>query len=101
MTSTVPFLRERLTRAPRAVLGLGSGLGALADTVEDPVRIPYAEIPGFPRSTVEGHAGELVVGVLNGVEVAVMAGRFHLYEGWDAAAVAIPIRTLAALGADL
>lgn len=101
MTSTVPFLRERLTRAPRAVLVLGSGLGALADTVEDPVRIPYAEIPGFPRSTVEGHAGELVVGVLNGVEVAVMAGRFHLYEGWDAAAVAIPIRTLAALGADL
>src|SRR5690606_41412338 len=99
MTSTVPFLRERLTRAPRAVLVLGSGLGALADTVEDPVRIPYAEIPGFPRSTGEGHAGELVVGVLNGVEGAVMAGGLHLDAAWDAAAGAAPMSTSGARGA--
>ncbi len=101
MPSPVPFLRERLTRAPHVILVLGSGLGSLADTLDDPVRVPYSEIPGFPHSTVEGHAGELVVGEMAGVEVAVMAGRFHLYEGWDASDVATPIRTMRALGAEL
>jgi purine-nucleoside phosphorylase len=101
MESTIAFLRERVTRAPAAALVLGSGLGGLADEVQDAVRIPYAEIPGFPRSTVVGHAGALVAGILNGVEVVAMQGRFHLYEGWDAAEVALPIRVLAALGAEL
>jgi purine-nucleoside phosphorylase len=98
---TLAFLRERVTRAPGAALVLGSGLGGLADEIQDAVRIPYAEIPGFPRSTVAGHAGALVAGILNGVEVVAMQGRFHLYEGWDAAEVALPIRALSALGAEL
>lgn len=94
------FLRERVTRAPHAILVLGSGLGGLADEVEDPVRIAFEEVPGFPRRTraLAGHAGMLVAGRLAGVEVAVMQGRFHLYEGWSAADVALPIRALAALG---
>lgn len=98
---TIAFLRERFTRAPHAILVLGSGLGGLADEVEDPVRIPFSEIPGFPRRTQElaGHAGALVAGRLEGVEVAAMQGRFHLYEGWRPEDVALPVRALAALGA--
>lgn len=99
MEETVAFLRERITRAPSVILVLGSGLGDLAGDIVDPVTIPYAEIPGFPRSTVAGHAGRLVAGILNGVEVVAMQGRFHLYEGWEPAAVAAPIRALATLGA--
>ena len=98
---TVGFLRERITRAPHAVLVLGSGLGGMADDIEDAVRIPFGDIPGFPRRTQElaGHAGQLVAGRLEGVEVAAMQGRFHLYEGWEPADVALPVRALAALGA--
>ena len=95
------FLRDRIGQPPRAVLVLGSGLGELANEVEDGVRIPYAEIPNFPRSTVFGHAGTLVLGRWEGVEVAVLQGRFHLYEGLDSRRVAFPIRVLAALGAEL
>lgn len=94
------FLRERLTRAPRALLVLGSGLGGVADRIADPLRIPYSDIPGFPRSTVAGHAGALVAGIWEGVEVVVMQGRFHLYEGWDPEVVARPLRIFAALGAE-
>jgi purine-nucleoside phosphorylase len=101
LEETIAFLRERVTRAPAAALVLGSGLGGLADEIQDAVRIPYARIPGFPRSTVAGHAGALVAGILNGVEVVAMQGRFHLYEGWDAAEVALPIRALSALGVEL
>lgn len=101
MEETIAFLRERVTRAPAAALVLGSGLGGLADEIQDAVRIPYEEIPGFPRSTVAGHAGALVAGILNGVEVVAMQGRFHLYEGWAPAEVARPVRALAALGAEL
>lgn len=101
LAETVHFLRERITRAPHAVLVLGSGLGGLADEIEDAVRIPFGEIPGFPRRTQElaGHAGQLVAGRLEGVEVAAMQGRFHLYEGWQPEDVALPVRALAALGA--
>lgn len=101
MEETLLYLRERITRAPAAVLVLGSGMGVLAEELADPLRLPYADIPGFPRSTVEGHAGALVVGILAGVEVAVMAGRFHLYEGWSPVQVVAPVRALASLGADL
>jgi xanthosine phosphorylase len=94
-------LRER---APgfEARLGivLGSGLGALADEITDPVAVPYAEIPGFPPSTVVGHAGRFVLGRLEGVPVACMQGRFHLYEGHPPAVVKLPIRTFRALGAE-
>lgn len=98
---TVAFLRERITRAPHAILVLGSGLGGLADEIQDAVRIPFSEIPGFPRRTQElaGHAGALVAGTWEGVEVATMQGRFHLYEGWEPGDVVLPVRALAALGA--
>ncbi len=101
--NTIHFLRERVTRAPHAVLVLGSGLGGLADEIEDPVRIPFADVPGFPRRTqaLAGHAGQLVAGRLEGVEVIAMQGRFHLYEGWEPADVALPVRALAALGAEV
>ena len=99
--ATIDYLRERITRAPAAILVLGSGLGGLADEIQDPLRIPYEEIPGFPRSTVPGHAGALVAGILEGVEVVAMQGRFHLYEGWDHDQVALPIRALATLGASV
>lgn len=94
------FLRERVTRAPRVVLVLGSGLGSVADEISDALRIPYADIPGFPRSTVAGHSGELITGIWEGVEVAAMRGRFHLYEGWPPEGVVLPLRVLRALGAD-
>lgn len=100
LASAVGFLRERVTRAPRVALVLGSGLGRVTDALLDPVRIPYAEIPGFPRSTVPGHAGALVAGIWEGVEVVAMQGRFHLYEGWGAEAVSFPLRVLRALGAE-
>jgi len=99
MHETVEYLRERITRAPSVVLVLGSGLGGMAEQIADPVAIPYAEIPGFPGATVVGHAGRLVAGIVNGVEVVAMQGRFHLYEGWDPSVVALPIRALSALGA--
>jgi len=100
MNETIEYLRQMISRPPQAILVLGSGLGGLADEIEEPVRIPFDEIPGFPRRTQEllGHAGRLVVGRFEGVEVAAMQGRFHLYEGWSPAEVALPVRALAALG---
>lgn len=94
------FVRLRLGDRPLPHLAvvLGSGLGALAEAVEDAICIPYAEVPYFPVSTVEGHAGQLVVGSLDGTPVTALQGRFHLYEGYDASQVVFPIRTLARLG---
>jgi xanthosine phosphorylase len=86
--------------APRAGIILGSGLGGLADRVEAATVIPYADIPGFPQSTVHGHAGSLVIGRLAGVEVAVFKGRVHYYEGQGAAVMAVPVRVVQALGAE-
>ena len=83
---------------PRAVIVLGSGLGFLADEARGAVRIPYAEIPGFPQPGVAGHKGELVAGTLDGVPVLVQSGRFHLYEGHDADVAALPVRVMATLG---
>ena len=96
----VAALRAKTTRKPRVAVILGSGLGALAREVEDPVRVPYPEIPGFERSTAPGHAGELVIGRLAGKDVAVMSGRFHYYEGYDMQAVTFPVRVLRAWGVD-
>jgi xanthosine phosphorylase len=86
--------------APRVALVLGSGLGALADAVDDAVAIPYADLPGFPVGSVAGHAGRLVLGTLAGTPAAVLQGRAHLYEGIDPAALAVPVRTMRALGAE-
>jgi purine-nucleoside phosphorylase len=77
---------------------LGSGLGAFADELTDAARIPYAQIPSFPRSTAIGHAGQLVIGKAGGVPVAVMQGRVHLYEGYSASEVAFPVRVLGRMG---
>jgi purine-nucleoside phosphorylase len=95
----VAAVRARTRATPAVALILGSGLGGLADEVDEAVAIPFAEIPGFPRAAVAGHAGRLVVGTLEGVAVAVLQGRFHLYEGHEAATVALPTRVLLRLGA--
>jgi purine-nucleoside phosphorylase len=86
--------------APKTALVLGSGLGALADEVEGAMRLSYLDLPGFPRSGVSGHAGELVLGRLAGREVAVLAGRAHYYEHGNPREMAVPIATLAALGVE-
>jgi purine-nucleoside phosphorylase len=80
---------------------LGSGLGAVADAVEDPVTIAYDDLPGFPRPTVAGHAGRVVRGTIGGVAVAVLQGRAHLYEGGPASSIVEPIRWLKSAGAEL
>ncbi|HEX9693159.1 MAG TPA: purine-nucleoside phosphorylase [Gemmatimonadales bacterium] len=87
-------------RDPRVGIVLGSGLGGLADDVDDRTSIPYHEIPGFPQAAVTGHAGQLVAGTLEGVEVLLQQGRFHLYEGHSADTVALPVRAFAQLGVD-
>lgn len=91
-------VRTRWPKSARVALILGTGLGALAEEIDAEATIPYPEVPHFPRSTVESHAGQLVCGTLAGVPVAAMEGRFHLYEGYTAAQVTFPIRVLKELG---
>ncbi|HEX2271366.1 MAG TPA: purine-nucleoside phosphorylase, partial [Pyrinomonadaceae bacterium] len=86
-------VRVRLTVEPRIAIVLGSGLGAFADDFEEAVRIPYEEIPGFPRSTVGGHTGRLVAGKVDGVPLLAMQGRVHYYEGYSLEEVTFPVRT--------
>ncbi|HTU29830.1 MAG TPA: purine-nucleoside phosphorylase [Solirubrobacteraceae bacterium] len=86
---------------PRVAVVLGSGLGAVADAVVDPVLVGYEELPGFPRPTVEGHAGQVSMGELGGVPVAVLQGRAHLYEGGDPEAIRTPVRALRAAGTEI
>jgi purine-nucleoside phosphorylase len=86
--------------APKTALVLGSGLGGLVDEVSDPVRIPYSEIPGFPRSGVTGHAGQVVAGRLSGTPVLMLAGRAHYYEHGEAAVMRPALETLAAAGVE-
>jgi purine-nucleoside phosphorylase len=92
-------IRDRAGPPVDAALILGSGLGAIAAAVEDPVRIPYGDIPGYPRSAAPGHAGRLVVGRLHGARVALAEGRAHLYEGWAGRDLALPVYLMRALGA--
>lgn len=93
-------IREQLSVTPKVGLILGSGLGMLADEIDQPVKIKYETIPGFPVSTVEGHAGQLVTGTLMGVPVVAMQGRFHFYEGYEIDAVTFPVRVMKALGVE-
>jgi purine-nucleoside phosphorylase len=86
---------------PTVAIVLGSGLGALADDVQGADRIPYDKIPGWRRSTAPGHAGQLVIGTLEGKTVAVMKGRLHYYEGYDIQEVVFPIRVFKAMGIDI
>lgn len=92
------FIEEKISSKPKVGLILGSGLGGLADEINDPVKIKYEMIPGFPVSTVEGHAGQLVVGELKGLTVLAMQGRFHYYEGYPLVEVTFPVRVMKALG---
>lgn len=93
------LIRGRIAVAPRVGIILGSGLGGIAATIDDAVRIPYRDVPGFPDATVVGHVGELVAGTLSGTPVVAFSGRFHMYEGYDAALAGFPVRVLHALGA--
>ncbi|AVF25699.1 purine nucleoside phosphorylase 1 [Paenibacillus larvae subsp. larvae] len=92
------FIEEKIGFNPQIGLILGSGLGVLADLIEDAKVIAYQDIPHFPVSTVEGHAGELVAGKIKGKNVIMMKGRFHPYEGYDLAKVSFPVRVLKQLG---
>ena len=96
--SAANFIFTKTDLRPQIALVLGSGLGAFADEFESPTKIPYAEIPHFPRSTAIGHAGQLVVGKVGEIPVAGMQGRVHLYEGYSAKDVAFPIRVFARMG---
>ena len=92
------FIKSQYSGDISTAIVLGSGLGAFAGSVDDAVRIPYEEIPGFAKSTVEGHAGQLVLGTTGGVGVAVQQGRFHYYEGYDMEQVMLPVRAFGLMG---
>lgn len=95
------YLRTRLGNlTPTVGLILGSGLGVIADAIENPLVIPYGEIPDFPQTHVKGHAGELVVGKIQGKTVIVLKGRFHYYEGHRLDTIGIPIRVFKKLGVE-
>ena len=96
--SAVAFLRSQTPLRPKIGLVLGSGLGAFADQLRDTTRIPYSHIPSFPRSTAVGHAGQMVLGKCEGIPVAVMQGRVHLYEGYSEQEVVFPTRVLGRMG---
>jgi purine-nucleoside phosphorylase len=99
MQPAVSYIRDVTVREPRVMVVLGSGLGAFADELDDPISIPYSEIPGWPTSTAAGHAGKLVFGKLGHLDVVVMAGRAHVYEGYTPAQVTFGVRVLHRLGA--
>ena len=107
MSSNTPFEAADVIRArkpgfePRVAMILGSGLGVLAEQMLDAVSISYADLPGFPISTVHGHAGELVLGLLSGVPVVCMKGRGHFYEGYGAQVMTSAVRTFKLLGCEM
>ncbi len=92
------YILSKVNIEPEIGLILGSGLGAIGDQIENPEYFPYNEIPHFPVSTVEGHAGRLVVGTLEGKKVVAMQGRFHYYEGYHMQEVTFPVRVMKLLG---
>jgi purine-nucleoside phosphorylase len=96
--SAAQFLLSQTALRPTIGLILGSGLGAFADSLNDAARVPYAQIPAFPRSTAIGHAGQMVIGNAGAVAVSVMQGRVHQYEGYSAQEVAFPIRVFGRMG---
>lgn len=98
---TAAAVRARIVELPQVGLILGSGLGGLADAVEEAVKIPYQELPHWPVSTVIGHSGKLVLGRLEGRRVAVMQGRAHYYEGYSMAQVTLPVRVMQRLGVEV
>ena len=98
MSLAAQVLSERLSGRPEVLLVLGSGLGHVADAVEDAVVVPFEDLPGFPAPSVRGHAGRYVAGLLEGRRVLVQQGRYHVYEGHSPAIVSLPVRTACELG---
>ena len=98
VSAAAEFIRSHHAARPRLGIVLGSGLGNFASQVEAATTLPYTIIPGWPLSTVEGHAGKLILGTIAGVDVAVMAGRVHAYEGYSMAEITFPTRVLGLLG---
>ncbi|CAG7641888.1 purine-nucleoside phosphorylase [Paenibacillus allorhizosphaerae] len=92
------YILSKYAAKPEIGLILGSGLGVIAELVENAVTIPYSDIPHFPVSTVEGHAGELLLGTVSGRQVVLMKGRFHMYEGYGVETVSFPVRVMKELG---
>ncbi len=96
---TADFILDKISGKPEVAIILGSGLGGLVDFMDIEKTFPYADIPNFPVSTVEGHSGELIYGTLGGKKVVAMKGRFHYYEGYDMKEVTFPVRVFKLLGA--
>ena len=94
------YIKSKYPHPVKTAVVLGSGLGAFADDLQNAVRIPYEQIPHFARSTVEGHAGQLVLGEIGGVHVAVQQGRFHYYEGYEMQQVMFPVRAFGRMGVE-
>lgn len=101
VSAAADFIRERTSHRPHVGLILGSGLGPLADQVQEADSIPFDQIPHFPVSTVAGHSGRLVIGRLEGQSVLVMQGRSHYYEGYSMSQVTLPVRVMQALGVEI
>ncbi len=99
--TAVSAIRKSWSGAPRVGMILGTGLGGLAEQIQQEAAIPYGDIPHFPRSTAPSHAGRLVCGTLQGVPIVAMEGRFHYYEGYSLQQVTFPVRVMKALGAEL
>lgn len=97
---TTAYIQSKINTKPTVGVILGSGLGSLADMIEQQIAIPYSDIPNFPVSTVEGHAGNLIFGQLNGKDTVLLAGRFHYYEGYNMQEVTFPVRIMKALGVE-
>lgn len=98
LNETVRYIKSKLSSVPKVAIILGSGLGPLVDDIKNSIEIDYKDIPGFPLSTVEGHAGKLVCGEIGNKLVLAMKGRFHYYEGYDVSQVVIAIRIFKLLG---
>ncbi len=101
ITEAASAIQQKWTTTPRVGLILGTGLGGLAEQIEQQAVIPYGEMPHFPESTVESHAGQLVCGTLSDVSIVAMEGRFHFYEGYSMQDVTFPVRVMKALGIEI
>lgn len=101
ITQAVEYVKPKLGVQPKAAIILGTGLGAVADDIQDAVKIPFGEIPGFVTTTVDTHAGELVAGTVHGCPVLCLAGRFHFYEGYSLQEITFPVRLARGLGAEV
>ena len=98
--SAAEYIKTKVNIQPKVGIIFGTGLGSVAELIEEPVYIPYTEVPNFPVSTVEGHIGRFIFGRINNCDVLAMQGRVHFYEGYSMEQLAMPIRTMYALGVE-